>query len=254
MERLDTATFVETPERVRFRIHRAGPGLRAASAAIDLVLQAVLVLLVGGAALGLGWVGSESPWARWQGVGWGGLSIWTFAVQWFYASVFEVVFSGQTPGKALLGLRVLRIDGTPASVSDLLLRNLLRAVDMLPAAYGLAALAMFIDRDHRRIGDWVAGTLVARELRVGLGAPPTVEPPTDAERRHLPQRVELRADEIANLRNFLSRRSALSDARAEELAALWGPALAARTGMVSARWERVLALAYWVAIRGEERG
>ena len=60
----------------------------------------------------------------------------------------------------------------------------------------------------------------------------------------MPARVDMSRDEIALVEEFLRRRRTLSAERAEELARLYGPALAERTGVTAPTWERVLALAY----------
>lgn len=58
-------------------------------------------------------------------------------MNWWYMVLFEVLDRGRTPGKRLLGLRVVHDDGTPIDWSSSLIRNLLRFVDMLPTGYGL---------------------------------------------------------------------------------------------------------------------
>jgi hypothetical protein len=71
-----------------------------------------------------------------------------------------MLWNGQSPGKRWAGLRVIRADGTPITLSESLIRNLARLVDFLPAAYGIGVVTMFIDKQSRRLGDLAAGTLV----------------------------------------------------------------------------------------------
>ena len=73
--------------------------------------------------------------------------------------------NGQSPGKRLVGLRVLRSSGTPISLSESVIRNLVRLVDFMPALYGVGIVTMFIDQNSRRLGDLAAGTLVVHELK-----------------------------------------------------------------------------------------
>ncbi len=82
---------------------------------------------------------------------------------------FEIAWRGQTPGKRLLGLRVLSRDGGPARGGQLFLRNALRLVDFLPFGYFAGLTAMLFSRDGQRLGDLVGGTVVAREDAAGLG-------------------------------------------------------------------------------------
>ncbi len=140
-----------------------------------------------------------------------------FATNWFYPVAFEVLWNGRTPGKAALGLRVVHADGTPIRLPASLLRNLLLAVDFLPGAYFFGIVSMLVDGSSRRLGDLAAGTLVIHDPetrehgRLHLEAVPRPPPiPLDAAA----QRAVLA---------FAERAPTLTEARAEELAALAGP-------------------------------
>ena len=82
---------------------------------------------------------------------------------WGYYVFFEMLWNGQSPGKRWVGLRVIRTDGTPITLSEALIRNLVRIVDFLPATYGVGIITMFIDKQSRRLGDLAAGTLVVQD-------------------------------------------------------------------------------------------
>lgn len=238
---LDTTASVVTPERVRFRHRLAGPAQRGVAWLFDgflrLLVVAALVALVGALSL-TGLPGLD-------GIGQGVLLLFLFVLDWFYGVVFEWWWSGQTPGKWLLQLRVVREDGAPVQLGDVVLRNLLRAADFLPVGFGLGVVVMLIDDRQRRLGDLVAGTVVVQEERGRMLDTVRVTPPvTEAERQSLPAAVVLDADELATLEAFLRRRRTLSPERAEELAALYGPAVEARHGVHAPTWERVLVLAY----------
>lgn len=240
MERLDTTTAVETPERIRFQQRLAGPGRRAAAWMIDGSVKGVIFV---GVAMVVGVVTQSSALLR--GIGLGLFLLLMFFLDWGYGVVAETLMSGRTPGKLALGLRVVRTDGAPATAPDYLLRNLLRAVDWLPMAFGLGVVVMTLDPKLRRIGDLVAGTVVVVEERGRVLAQVVVDPPVTAlERQSLPPAVRLTRDEILVIESFLRRRRGLSSERAEELAALLGPALSKRTGVEAPTWERVLVLAY----------
>jgi uncharacterized RDD family membrane protein YckC len=86
-----------------------------------------------------------------------------FLFLWGYYIYFETSWNGQTPGKRWAGIRVIRQDGLPINLSEVIIRNLIRIVDFLPLLYGLGIVAMFADSQSRRLGDLAAGTLVVRE-------------------------------------------------------------------------------------------
>ena len=91
------------------------------------------------------------------------LAVGIFATQWMYWTLSEVFLHGQTLGKRLLGIRVVRMDGSPVGLYESAMRNLLRAVDFLPAVYAVGSLSMLFTQQHRRLGDLLAGTLLVRE-------------------------------------------------------------------------------------------
>jgi uncharacterized RDD family membrane protein YckC len=209
VERLDTVVRIETPERVAFRFRLAGPGARAAALFLDLIVQAMLVILliVGSATVGSA-VGEAAL---------GPLLIGIFMISWFYASVFELALGGRTPGKVALGLRVVRADGSPVRWQDVVLRNLTRGVDGLPFLYGLGAVVAMFDAHHRRIGDLVAGTMVVVEQQTELVSVLRVDPPDERERGILAS-IRLSRSQRRAIEDLLRRRSRFGEARAEELA------------------------------------
>ena len=255
---IDNTSTVATPERISFRYRIAGPGQRAVAWAIDACLKLLVFLVIATA------VSLVAIVPGLDGLSTGFMLLAWFFLDWFYSVFFEYVMRGRTPGKLALSLRVVRVDGSPARFSDLVLRGLLRGVDYLPLwtpplmpvgipTYGLSVLVMFIDDKQRRLGDLAAGTVVVAEDRNEMLAEVQIDPPvTEEERVALPPKVVLTRDERRAIEAFLRRRPRLSDERAEELAELFGPALSERTGVEAPTWERVLALAYARAT-GKER-
>lgn len=219
---LDNTTDVETPERIRFRHHVAGPVRRGLAYLIDLCARAGIVFatgllgMLGGLVIGKATVGL-------------GLVVF-FVVEWGYNILFETFWRGQTPGKRALGLRVVKEGGYPVGFIDSVLRNLLRAADFLPVGYVLGLLVMGGDRRCRRIGDRAASTMVVVETSARVAAPVTLTPPATAdELAALPHRPALSPEEVDALAMFL-RRGHLSPARRLELAEIVAPVLAARMG------------------------
>ena len=85
-----------------------------------------------------------------------------FCIYWGYFAAFEVLWKGQTPGKRVAGIRVIKDSGRPVNVFEAITRNVLRAVDGL-LFYGVGVVTMLLNSKNRRLGDFVAGTLVVHE-------------------------------------------------------------------------------------------
>lgn len=224
---IDTYRAIETPEGVELRLRVAGPPARGLAWAIDVVIR-----LLGYSVL---WI----PLAVLGRVGVGLLFLLLFLGEWFYPVLFEVYAGGATPGKKLVGLAVVHDDGTPVGWSGALLRNLLRFADFLPAAYGVGLVTMLVHPQFKRLGDLAAGTVVVyeerseRALRVVDALP---QPPP----------VPLEADEQRAILAFAERMPLWGPARAEELATLAAPLVAARGPLAV---ERLAGIANWLVGR-----
>ncbi|MGV8435388.1 RDD family protein, partial [Pseudomonas aeruginosa] len=81
----------------------------------------------------------------------------TFVMTWWYMVLFEVLNQGRSPGKQMMGLRVVHDDGTPVGWAASLLRNLLRFADILPFGYALGLLCCLNHPAFKRLGDIAAG-------------------------------------------------------------------------------------------------
>jgi len=88
-----------------------------------------------------------------------------FLIGYGYYFFCEWLMRGQTPGKYLLGLRVVQTSGLPVTLWPALVRNLLRILDFLPVLYGVGTMVALTNSTNRRVGDLAAGTVVARERR-----------------------------------------------------------------------------------------
>ncbi len=166
----NTAAFEEllafdTPENVVFGYGIAGIGSRFLAALIDTVLLIALQLLVNltllfVVAIIAGQSLAEFGQNRGLSLLVGVFGLVSFAFLWGYYIFFELLWNGQSPGKRIIGLRVIQRNGAPIDVAAAMIRNLVRIVDFLPLYYGLGVVTMFIDRKSRRLGDFAAGTLV----------------------------------------------------------------------------------------------
>lgn len=169
---LEQAYAIDTPENVTFAHEIAGIGNRFIAALIDsAIIMTALFLLNLLLVVGLGVLGSldPAPVVDEEPMGWiEGLllalyALVNFLIFWGYYVLFEYLWNGQTPGKRVVHIRVVRTDGNPAGVIEVMVRNLVRIVDFLPSGYGLGLLVMFFNRQARRLGDFAAGTLVIKE-------------------------------------------------------------------------------------------
>ena len=155
---------IQTPENVAFGYQIAGIGSRFLASLLDTLIVGLLqiVILIVLTLVIRMFDGSVFS---------GQISAWVYAIfglvaaifYWGYYVFFEMLWNGQSPGKRWVGLRVIRSDGTPITLSEALIRNLARLVDFLPAAYGIGIVTMFIDKQSRRLGDLAAGTLVVQD-------------------------------------------------------------------------------------------
>lgn len=140
----------------------AGPGARAMAFVIDWLLRAALavvyLLIASYILLGnfFGDVGMDDE-IKWV---FGGVLPAT-AIYFLYHVILEPLMRGRTPGKRLVGLRVLTPEGHVPTVGALLTRNLFRAVDSLPVGYVVGLIFVIFGPRHLRFGDLAAGTVVA---------------------------------------------------------------------------------------------
>jgi uncharacterized RDD family membrane protein YckC len=221
---LDTRTSIETPEHVLLSYHLAGPIRRGLAWGIDTLVRGGLLLIVS-IVLGL----SAAFGADLMGVKSGVMLVLLFLLEWGYFVACDVLMSGRSLGKKVLGLRVVSAQGLPVGLGDSLLRNLLRAADFLPLGYVLGVACMLFDGRFRRLGDLVAGTLVIFEPKVAWRAPARLTPPpSQAELAWLPRHVELSASEREAIELFMLRAGELPQARADELADILALPLAKR--------------------------
>ncbi|MDA8016792.1 MAG: RDD family protein [Thermoanaerobaculia bacterium] len=227
--RLDTVRSRATPEGINLSLRVAGAPIRSLAWFIDLILISLSVFLL------------QMVLAFFGTFGIGLLLIFLFSISWFYGVVFEQLNDGTTPGKKILGLRVVHDDGTPVTVTGSLLRNLLRVADFLPMAYGAGLVALFLSKDCQRLGDMAAGTLVVyREDETHRGVPPAepVVPP-----------VALSRSEQRALVDFAARLPTWGPERAQELASVIQPLTRAQ-GPRSV--ERLVGMAQYVLGRRNE--
>ncbi len=222
--------IIETPERVPLAFALASIGNRFLAVAIDHFIQYFVIFIVAWAVFSLSGVGSmetienseilrEMP--KWTIAV---LIIVLFLIFAGYFIVFEWLWNGQTPGKRLLKLRVIREDGRPITLWEAIARNLLRIFDAVPGfvlpVYSIGLITIFMSNRDQRIGDMFAGTVVVRER---TDEAPTFQetfsnPISDAAFRRVQKPTLFQADvnsitqlEIEVAESFLRRRWDLTE-------------------------------------------
>ncbi|MBW4466871.1 MAG: RDD family protein [Pegethrix bostrychoides GSE-TBD4-15B] len=212
-----------TPESVELELTLAGIGSRALALTIDycllLLAQTLLLFLLG--------LFSEQllNYLEQLQVNSNGLELWVVSIALLgffglyagYFVVFETIWQGQSPGKRLAQIRVIRDNGQPVRLSQSALRALLRPVD------DFLFIGMFLislSQQEKRLGDWLAGTLVVREARPQAQRPATLSDVAQTLAAELPSLTDLsqlQPDDFAVVSEYLQRRQAMSSQARREL-------------------------------------
>ena len=233
-EKLDCHARVITPENIAFEYALAGPFKRLPAFLLDVAIRTTAFGLVStaiGILMGLSGLGGVfgSVYVFLVLVGY-------FLVSWFYGIYFETYFNGRTPGKMIMKLRVIGVDGRPINGIQAALRNLLRVADTslmlslqmfdesLPPAYVIPTMfvglvTMILTKRFQRIGDLAAGTMVVSEQRK---VTPLNQPPDDVRAFGLaeliPPSFEVGSSLAQAVGQYMETRKRLSPRRREEIA------------------------------------
>jgi uncharacterized RDD family membrane protein YckC len=161
---------IETPEHVELQFALATIGNRFLACAVDHVIQGIsfVIIYVVARYLSTGLRAAESVvfgverevslWVM------AGTMIAGFLIFFGYFIFFETIWSGQTPGKRWLKLRVIQEDGRPINFFAALARNLIRVADMFVwPFYSVGIVSVFASARSKRLGDYVANTVVVKE-------------------------------------------------------------------------------------------
>jgi uncharacterized RDD family membrane protein YckC len=171
-------TELELPEEIDLQVELANVGSRTLAILVDLALGGLVLFVVYALTLLLAhdvandWLTKLSSNTLKML-----LILLIFGLQWVYFNLFEWIWNGQTPGKRLLHLRVIKVDGSPVSGIDVLLRNLSRPVDTLGPMGLIGLLMIFVSRKAQRLGDLMARTLVIHETQIDWSIFDQIESP-----------------------------------------------------------------------------
>jgi uncharacterized RDD family membrane protein YckC len=219
---------VETPELVVLTYSIAGIGSRAMAAITDLLIVAGVFAVLGiifAAVVATGGFGGFDFGGSW---GVAILILVQFALLWGYYVLFEGLMDGQTPGKRVHRIRVVREGGYSVTFGASAVRNLIRIIDMQPLfLYLVGMISVLATRRGRRLGDIVAGTIVVRE-DARRAAAPTPSTPMRERREHAATlQTQLSEDEYLVLSRFVERWSTLEALKRAALAQQLAKRLAA---------------------------
>ena len=237
-EKLDTLQSVELADGVEIRLRMAGPMLRAGAYFIDFAIRAAVLAII---AFGVSFAGIAIGGRVAQGL----ILLAWFLMDWLYPVLFEAGKRGATPGKRIVGLRVVQATGSPITLGQAVVRNFLRFIDGMPAfTYAFGLTSCLASKRFQRLGDLAAGTVVIydRIPRMQVVAMP---PPITA----VPLPVGLTAGEMRALALFRERAGLWSDGRRAEIADA-ASVLSGETGPAGVN--RLMAMAHWVQEKRNE--
>jgi len=238
METAKESLNIQTPEHVGFKYVLAGLGTRSTAFLLDTAIRGLFILFIFLAMVFLArWLPELDPTGLIASLP----KTWLLALGFLaygvvdlgYFLLFEALWSGQTPGKRMQKLRVIRINGQPIGWIESSIRNILRAVDMLAGFYPLGLFVMFLSSRSQRLGDYAAGTVVIVERRGNV--------PMDRTRLRSTSKLNLpdldlhlstlEPKQYQLIRSFLQRRHDMDEQHRRELSRLLARRLMKRLGI-----------------------
>jgi len=196
---------IDTPEQIALEYHLAGIGSRFLAIAFDSLVQFIVYFIL---LLLLAFLLPD------LGRYWASAGIWTiaaftlvsFVLYWGYYAIFEALWNGQTPGKRHAGIRVIKDSGRRITAFEAIGRNLVRIIDQIPGFYAVGIITMFLNEKNKRLGDFVAGTVVVHEQPQDEVQPVWSAQPAQQSAVPANQLAQLGAAELELIETFLHRR------------------------------------------------
>lgn len=214
---------IQTPESVELEFTLAGVGSRAVALVIDYTVLGIFLLLTFW--LWILAIAQLSQWDTMLSIDTNTLQLWITAIAGVlafglyvgYFVGFETVWYGQTPGKRYAKIRVIREDGQPVRLFQATLRSLVRPVDDV---LFLGFFCILFSNREKRVGDWLAGTLVVQVDPRTAGQGLSVSEEAKAIGIDLLTRLNfnlISPDDFATVREYLQRRSFLTEAARQDV-------------------------------------
>jgi uncharacterized RDD family membrane protein YckC len=238
---------IETPELVAIEMPLAGIGSRFIALLVDYLIWLAGALVIGLLAVIIlpalhAFSRVSAQWAA------GIVILIFFLIYWGYFTLFEAFWNGRTPGKRVARIRVIQRSGRAIGLLESMTRNLIRIVDQQPFFCGaVGVITMFVTKDHQRLGDLAAGTLVvrdrqedaplwgesgARTFTAHAFAPALAAPePHAAVTLPATEIARLSAADLEVLEGFFARRLDMSLATRQVLAERIASAIKAKSGL-----------------------
>ncbi|MCT4564799.1 MAG: RDD family protein [Maledivibacter sp.] len=191
---------ITTPENIEIEYRLAGLGARAAAAVIDILIQtlAIAVIIITLVAFKIDPAELYEDYQGWV-IGAAILVIWVIVYGYFI--IFEMAMNGMTPGKKIFGLRTIRNNGQPITIKHSIIRNLFRIIIDL---YGVGVVLMFFSKQHKRVGDNIASTIVIVEEKNGIYGPLEIKASEKSNYKY-----SITRKEYTLLKNYLYRKDKL---------------------------------------------
>ncbi|MDR2481321.1 MAG: RDD family protein [Spirochaetaceae bacterium] len=212
-ENTDTTLSALTPEGIEYILYPAGLTARGTAFAIDSFIQRainIIIIIFFSSSI-------EKIFGIWI------MFLFMFTLEWFYYSICEVFFNGQSIGKKCIGLRVVQNDGSPVHAAASILRNLLRSADTFLSFFHIALITISVSKGFRRIGDIAAGTIVVYTSSSRFIVSRRQFSPAKTAPITPPRRLSL--DEKQTLASFAQRYALLGKERADEIVLPWTDSL-----------------------------
>jgi uncharacterized RDD family membrane protein YckC len=205
---MDRTLEVRTPESIAFSYELAGLGSRFLAVALDITIQTLVMIgiiwgLVYAGTHGISVRHASTPTKIEADLAIAFIATIIFIVYFGYFIAFEAFWNGQTPGKKLMGLRVVRDGGYPADFGSIAIRNLIRVGEFVAGLYAISAVAAVVSPENKRLGDMAAGTIVVRDARAAKLAELLQESPDGAHP------LMLDPQERGLIDQFVARRSGM---------------------------------------------
>jgi len=207
---MDRTLEVRTPESIAFSYELAGLGSRFLAVSVDIAIQTLVMIgiiwgLIYAASHMSGVVRDISAPTKFEtSLAIAFIATIIFIVYFGYFILFETFWNGQTPGKKLMGLRVVRDGGYSADFGSIAIRNLIRVGEFAAGLYAISAVAALMSPENKRLGDMAAGTIVVRDVRAAKLADILDEP------RETAHPLMLSSGERALIDQFVARREGMA--------------------------------------------